>query len=61
MKTGTVEWSVNRSPELMLEVWSVASTMEPILSILAEERKDGVRALLSKVEMEKSRSTPAAV
>jgi len=41
-----VGWSFHLSPELTAEVWSQAAVAEAILSVLAMERRDEVRAAL---------------
>jgi len=42
-------WSLHLSPELAAEVWFQAAVAEVILSVLAVERKDEVKAALEGV------------
>ena len=37
MEILTIEWSLNRSPEVILEAWAVAATIHAVLAVRAQE------------------------
>ncbi|MCK4455618.1 MAG: hypothetical protein KAU99_04655 [Thermoplasmata archaeon] len=47
---GSVEWTFQKSPELIIESWSVAATIEAILRAQAEDKKGVVEAFLRRSE-----------
>lgn len=48
MRVGSVEWTFQKSPELIIESWSVAATIEAILRVQVDDRKEVVEAFLGR-------------
>ena len=48
MRVGSVEWTFQKSPELIIESGSVAATIEAILRVKVEDRKEVVEAVLGR-------------
>ncbi|MCJ2669205.1 MAG: hypothetical protein LN416_01675 [Candidatus Thermoplasmatota archaeon] len=48
MRVGSVEWTFQKSPELIIESWSVAATIEAILRVQVRDRKEVVEAFLGR-------------
>lgn len=46
MRVSSVEWSFQKPPSLIIESWSVAATIEAILRVQVEDKKDIVEAIL---------------
>ncbi|MCJ2512359.1 MAG: hypothetical protein LN409_03270 [Candidatus Thermoplasmatota archaeon] len=49
MRAGSVEWTFQKSPELIIESSSVAATIEAILRVQVEDRKEVVEAVLGRL------------
>ncbi|MCK4948824.1 MAG: hypothetical protein KAS60_01860 [Thermoplasmata archaeon] len=43
-----MEWTFQKSPELIIESWSVAATIEAILRVQVRDRKEVVEAFLGR-------------
>ena len=49
MRVGSVEWTFQKSPELIIESWSVAATIEAILRVQVRDKKEVVEAFLGRI------------
>jgi len=47
MKIESVEWSLGKSPDSIMEIWSVAATMEAVILVLAMDNQEDVAAALA--------------
>ncbi|MFQ5909203.1 MAG: hypothetical protein ACE5IJ_00595 [Thermoplasmata archaeon] len=50
MRIDSVGWSFQKSPELVIESWSVAATIEAMLRVQVEDRKEVVEDFLRRSE-----------
>ncbi len=57
MAAPKVEWSLNRDPDLIIEIWATEALIEAVLSALLEEPEAMKRAIAALSAARKDRGT----
>ncbi len=57
MAAPKVEWSLNRDPDLIVEIWSTEALIEAVLGVLLEDPEAMKRAIAALSAARKDRGT----